>query len=159
MLFLSTHVDSDNRLTSDYSSLEFKLWPRGGHSTFFFQVGVCCLDFWSVGLRTDSCLWKRGPVNWKFPNLGACVLIISKFGACELKMCKFRGLWAEIWATIKAVEAKISKFSQKRVLWTGSFAWKGTLANYRRGVKRGSSGPHIHIPISRLVSPWGYDYL
>ena len=37
----------------------------------------------------------------KFPNLGACELKISKFG----------GLRAKIWAKIEAVGAKISKFS------------------------------------------------
>ena len=74
-----------------------------------------------------------GLVSWKFQNLGACELKISKFG----------GLRAKIWVKIEAVEAKISKLSQKGVLWTDSFAWNGTLASGRRGVKRGSSGPHI----------------
>ena len=87
------------------------------------------------GLWTENFqIW--GLVNWKFPNLGACELKISKFG----------GLTAKIWAKIEAVEAKISKFSQKGVLWTDSFAWNGTLVNCRGGVKRGSSGPHILIP-------------
>ena len=45
------------------------------------------------GLRTDIWLWKRGLVNWKFPNLGACELKISKFG----------GLRAKVWAKIEAV--------------------------------------------------------
>ena len=120
--------------------------PGGGHSTFF-QVGVCGPDFWSVGLA-----------NWHLP---------LKRGACERKISKFGGLWAEnvqIWGLvswkfpnlgacelkfgwkIEAVEAKISKFSQKGVLWTDSFAWNGTLASGRRGVKRRSSGPHIPIP-------------
>ena len=110
----------------------------GGHSTFF-QVGVCGPDFQSVGL-----------VNWKFPNFRACEQVNWKFpnfGACELKISKFGCLWAKILAKIEAVEAKFSKFSQKGVLWTDSFAWNGTLANYRRGVKRGSSGPHIPIPL------------
>ena len=128
----------------------------GGHSTFF-QVGVCGPDFRSVGLanwhlplKRGACerkiskfggLWAEnfqiwGLVSWKFPNLGACELKISKFG----------GLWAKIWVTIEAVEAKISKFSKKGVMWTDCFAWNGTLASGRRGVKRGSSGPHIPIP-------------
>ena len=118
----------------------------GGHSTFF-QVGVCGPDFRSVGLANWHLPLKRGGlwaenfqiwglVSWKFPNLGACELKISKFG----------GLWTKIWVKIEAVEAKISKFSQKGVLWTDSFAWNGTLASGRRGVKRGSSGPHIPIP-------------
>ena len=55
-------------------------------------------------------LWAKnfqicGLVSWKFPNLGACELKISKFG----------DLWAKIWVKIEAVKAKIS---QKGVLWT-----------------------------------------
>ena len=72
-----------------------------------------------------------------FPKCGACELIFAS---------ETRGLWAKIWVKIEAIEAKISKFSQKGVLWTDSFAWNGTLANYKRGLKRGSSGPHIPIP-------------
>ena len=109
---------------------------QGGGSQLFFQVGVCGPDFQSVGLA-----------KWYLP---------LKRGACELKMSQFGGLWAKIWVKIEAVEAKISKFSQKGVLWTDSFAWNGTLANYRRGVKRGSSGPHIPIPLSRSVPPQGW---
>ena len=117
----------------------------GGALNFFSGRGVQH-RFPSVGLRTDICLWKGGLwaenfqiwglVSWKFPNLGACELKISKFG----------GLWAKIWVKIEAIEAKISKFSQKGVLWTDTFAWNGTLANFRRGMKRGSSRPHIPIP-------------
>ena len=92
----------------------------------FLQVGVCGPDFQSVGLA-----------NWYLP---------LKEGAYELKISKFGGLWATFWAKFETVEAKISKFSQKWVLWTDSFAWNGTLPNYRRGVKRGSSGLHIPIP-------------
>ena len=110
--------------------------PGGGGALNFFQVGVCGPDFQSVGLANWYLPLKRGLVNWKFPNLGACELKISKFG----------GLWAKLWVKIEAVKAKISKFSQKGVLWTDSFAWNGALANYRRGVKRGSLGPHIPIP-------------
>ena len=125
----------------------------GGHSTFF-QVGVCSLDFRSEGLA-----------NWHLAlKEGACELKMSKFGGLwtenfqiwrlvSWKMSKFGGLWAKIWAKIEAVEAKISKFSQKEVLWTDTFAWNGTLANYRRGMKRGFSGPHIPIPLSRSVLP------
>ena len=122
--------------------------PGGGHSTFF-QVGVCGPDFRSVGLATWHMPLKRGGlwaenfqiwglVSWKFPNLGACELKISKFG----------GLWARIWVKIEAVQAKISKFSQKGVLWTDSFAWNGTLASGRRGEKKGvfrAAHPHTHF--------------
>ena len=55
---------------------------RGGHSTFF-QVGVCGPDFRSVGLA-----------NWHLP---------LKRGACERKISKFGGLWAEnfqIWGLV-----------------------------------------------------------
>ena len=67
----------------------------GGHSTFF-QVGVCGPNFRSVGLGK--------------------LTIASEKGACEWKISKFGGLCTKIWAKIEAVEAKISKFSQKGVL-------------------------------------------
>ena len=54
----------------------------GGHSTFF-QVGVCGPDFRSVGLA-----------NWHLP---------LKREACERKISKFGGLWAEnfqIWGFV-----------------------------------------------------------
>ena len=129
---------------------------RGGGTQFFSGRGVrpgfpkcvaCELTFasekggfWAKIFQIWG-LWGKnfqiwGLVSWKCPNLGACELKISKFG----------GLWAKIWVKIEAVQAKISKFSQKGVLWTDSFAWNGTLASGRRGVKRGSSGPHIPIP-------------
>ena len=62
----------------------------GGGALNFFQVGVCGPDFRSVGLA-----------NWYLPL------------ACELKIYKFWSLRAKIWAKIGALEAKISKFSQK----------------------------------------------
>ena len=109
----------------------------GGVRPGFLKCGACELTFASEkgGLWAENFqIW--GLVSWKFPNLRAC----------EQKISKFEGLWAKIWVKIEAVEAKISKFSQKGVLWTDSFAWNGTLASGRRGVKRGSSGPHIPIP-------------
>ena len=124
------------RLASLMETPYIGLCPGGGGHSTFFQVGVCGPDFEVWGLRTDICLWKGGLVSGKFPNLGACELKISKFG----------GLWAKILVKIEAAEAKISKFSEKGVLWTDSFAWNRTLASGRRGVKRGSSGPHIPIP-------------
>ena len=110
----------------------------------FPKCGACELIFASE---------KGWLVNWKFPNLGLVNWKFPKSGACELKISKFGGLWAEIWVKIEAVEAKISKLSQKGLLWTDPFAWNGTLANCRRGVKRGSSGPHIPYPLSRSVPP------
>ena len=98
--------------------------PRVALNFFFFQVGVCGPDFRSVGLTNWYCLRKRGLVNWKFPNLGGWWtenfqiwgLVSWKFpnlGAWELKFGQ-KLSWA--------VEAKISKFSQKGVLWTDPFA-------------------------------------
>ena len=137
-----------------FLNVKTNIW---GGALNLFQVGVCGQDFrmglanWYLPLKEGACelkisqfggLWTEnfpiwGLVSWKFQNLGACELKISIFG----------GLRAKIWAKIEAaVEAKISKFSQKGVLWTDSFAWNGILANYKRGVKRGSSGPHIPIP-------------
>ena len=53
--------------------------------------------FWTENFQ----IWRL--VNWKFQNLPAC----------ELKLSKFGGLWAKIWTKIELVEAKISKFSQR----------------------------------------------
>ena len=125
--------------------------PGGGRHSTFFQVGVCGPDFWSVGACELTFASEKGGlwaeifqiwrlVSWKFPNLGACEL-------------KILGLWAKIWVKIEAVEAKISKFSQKGVLWTDSFAWNGTLASGRRGVKGGLQGRTSPYPLSRSVPP------
>ena len=126
-----------------------KIQARGGALNFFSGSGVrpVGLANWYLPLKRGACelkiskfggLWTEnfpiwGLVSWKFPNL--------------------EGLWAKVWMKIEAVEAKISKFSQKGVLWADSFAWNGTLANYRRGVKRGSSGPHIPYHLSRSLPP------
>ena len=69
------------------------------------------------GLRTDICLWKGGLVSGKFPNLGACELKISKFG----------GLWAEnfqIWGLVSYIK----------------FGWKLRLLRlkFQNFLKRGS---------------------
>ena len=130
--------------------------PGGGELTFFSgrgvrpgfpKCGVCELIFAS-------------------DREGACELKISKLGACGLKVSKFRGLWTEniskfgglkakSWAKIKTVKAKISKFSQKGVFWTDTFAWNGTLANYRRCVKRGVfRAAHPHTP---FLGQWPPD--
>ena len=102
--------------------LDSNLTPGGALNFFsgrgvrpgFLKCGACELTFASEkgGLWAEIFqIWRL--VSWKFPNLGAC----------ELKFFKFGGLWAKIWVKIEAVEAKISKFSQKGVLWTDSFAW------------------------------------
>ena len=147
------HINNRDGDIAPINSAQEKGPGGGGHSTFF-QVGVCGPDFQSVGLANGHCLWKGGLVSGKFPNLEACELKISKFEACELKISKFGGLWAKIWVKIEAVEAKISKFSQKGSCETDSFAWNGTLASGRRGAKRGSSGPHIpHTPFLGQCPP------
>ena len=64
------------------SGLKVFIGGGGGASTFF-QVGVCGPDFRSVGLA-----------NWHLP---------LKRGACERKISKFGGLWAEnfqIWGLV-----------------------------------------------------------
>ena len=110
----------------------------------FPKCGACELTFASE----KGCLWAEnfqiwGLVSWKFPNLRACELKISEFG----------GLWAKIWVKIEAVQAKNFQIFSKGVLWTDSFAWNGTLASGRRGVKRGSSGRTSPYPLSRSVPP------
>ena len=133
--------------------------PRGGGHSTFFQVGVCGSDFRSEGLA-----------NWHLPlKRGACERKLSKFEGLWAEnfqiwgllswnfFSKFWGLWAKIWLKIEAVEAKISKFSQEGVLCTNSFAWNGTLASGRRGVKSGSSGPHIPIPPFWVSAPPGWN--
>ena len=93
---------------------------------------TCKLTFASEngGLWVENFqIW--GLVSWKFPYLEVW----------ELKNSKFGGLWAKIW-----VPSEVSKGG----LVTDSFAWNGTLA---RGVKTGSSGPYIPIPLSRSVPP------
>ena len=72
-------------------------------------------------------------------------------------MSKFGGLWAKIWVKIGAVEAKLSKFSPKGVLWTDSFTWNVTLANYKRGMKKGLQSRTSPYPLSRSMStPLGF---
>ena len=121
-------LNTQHSLTTNSKSQDWYHFPGEGTQLFsgsgvrpaFPKCGACELKLASEreSLWTENFqIW--GLVNWKFPNLGACELKISKFG----------GLWAKIWAKIEAVEAKISKFSQKGVLWTDSFAWNGTLAN------------------------------
>ena len=117
------------------------VWPR------FPKCGACELTFASEkgGLWAENFqIW--GLVSWKFPNLGACELKISKCG----------GLWAKIWGKIEAVEAKISKFSQKGVLWTDfCLKWDPCERQERRekGVFRAA---HPHTPFLGQCPPGVY---
>ena len=123
--------------------------PGGGHSTFF-QEGVCGPDF---RLRTDICLWKGGLVRGKFPNLGACELKISKFGALWAK--NFQILWAKIWVKIEQCWGKNFQISQKGVLWTDSLIclkWDPCERQERheKGVFRAA---HPHTPLLGQCPP------
>ena len=103
LCFLSFPWYRDFEWKSNQSPLSHWINTWGGTQSFF-QVGVCCPDFRSVGLANWHLPLKRGAcernistfeacVSWKFPNLGACELQISKFG----------GLWAEnflIWGLV-----------------------------------------------------------
>ena len=139
--------------------------PGEGHSTFFFQVGVCGPDFRSVGLAnwprgTDICLWKGGSANWKFPNLGACELKVSKFGSLWAEISKFGGLRAKIWAKIEAAEAKNFQIFSKGclVIWLFCLKWDPCRLQERRE-KGGLQGYTSPYPLSRSVPPGGCPYL
>ena len=108
-------------------------------------------------------LFSGRGVRLGFPKCGACELILaSEKGACELKIPKFGGLWTEnfqiwalwakVWVKIEAVEAKISKFLKR-----GSYELTLlTLANSRRGVKRGFfRAAHPHTPFLGQCPPPG----
>ena len=70
-------------------------------------------------------------------------------------MFKFGGLRAKFVQKLRLWRLKFPIFSQwgSLVNWLfSSFDWNWTLVNYRKGL-RGSSGTHIHLPISRSVPP------
>ena len=127
----------------------------GGALNFFSGRGV-----WPGFPKCGACELilaseKGGLVNWKFPNLGACERRISKFGACELKISKFRGLWAKFWVKIEAVQAKISKFSQKGVLWPDSYL-KWDLCELQERREKGLfRAAHTHTPFLGQCPPQG----
>ena len=100
--------------------------------------------------RVHSTFSGRGVQPW-FPKCGVCELIFaSERGVLWTEIFKFRGLRAQIWAKIEACRCWNFYFlfwKEGLVNWLlSSFAWNGTPANYRRGLKRGSSGPYIPIP-------------
>ena len=72
-------------------------------------------------------------MSWKFQNLGA--------------------LWAKILAKIEAVEAKISKFSQKGVLLTDSFAWNEACELQERRENGVFRAAHPHTPFLGQCPP------
>ena len=126
--------------------------PRGALNFFsgrgvwpgFPKCGASELLFASEkgGLWTENFqIW--GLVNWKFPNLEAC----------ELKISKFRGLGAKIWAKIEAVEAKISKFSQKGSCELTLLLEMGPLRTAGEAWKGGLQGRTSPYPLSRSVPP------
>ena len=107
--------------------------------------GACELTFASEkgGLWAENFqIW--GLVSWKFPNLGACELKISKFG----------GLWAKIWVKIEAVEAKIFQIFSKGGLvnWLFCLKWDPCERQERRekGVFRAA---HPHTPFLGQCPP------
>ena len=73
---------------------------RGWGALNFFSGRSVQPRFPKCGACELICFWKRGLVNWKFPNLGAWEL---RFGQ-----------------KLSCIEVKIW------VLWTDSFAWNGT---------------------------------
>ena len=97
--------------------------PGGGEGTqLFFLVGVCGPDFRNGGLWTDHCLWKRGLVNGKFPNLEACELKISKSGGLRAKT------WAKIEVNFLFSKGRLVNWLLVEMgpLWTTG-DWNGTL--------------------------------
>ena len=145
---------------SDFEPVFFCSWGSwlnrgGGHSTFFSGRGV------RPGFpKCGDCelilgLWKRGLVNCKFPNLWASELKISKFGGfiVSWKFPNLGALWAKILAKIEAVEAKISKFSQKGVLLTDSFTWNEACELQERRENGVFRAAHPHTPFLGQCPP------
>ena len=108
------------------SATEATFTPRGGGHSTFFQVGVCGPDFRSVGLANWHLPLKRGLVSGKFPNLGACERKISKFG----------GLWAENFQILGLVSWKFPNLGACEL----KFGWKLRLLRLKfpNFLKRGS---------------------
>ena len=125
----------------------------GGHSTSFSGRGVLpgfpkCGACELILASEKGGLWNENSHIW-----GACEWKISKFGGLWAENFQIWGLWAKFWVKIEAVEAKISKFSQKGSceliflleigpLRTAGEAWKGGL--------QGRTSPY---PLSRSVPP------
>ena len=133
--------------------------PGGGHSTFF-QVGVCGPDFRSVGLA-----------NWHLP---------LKRGACERKISKFGGLWAEnfkIWGLVswkfqnlgacelkfgwklRLLRLKFPNFLKRGSCELTLLLEMGPLRAAGEAWKGGLQGRTSPYPLSRSVPPPGRNVL
>ena len=142
-------------------TLVLRIWPGGGGHSTFFQVGVCGPDFRSVGLA-----------NWHLP---------LKRGACERKISKFGGLWAEnfqIWGLVSwkfsnlgACELKFGwKLRLLRLKFPNFLKWgsceltllleMGPLRAAGEAWKGGLQGRTSPYPLSRSAPPPpGFDVL
>ena len=130
--------------------------PGGGGALNFFQVGVCGPDFLSVGLA-----------NWHLP---------LKRGACERKISKFRGLWAEnfqIWGLVswkfpnlgacelrfgwklRLLRLKFPKFLKRGSCELTLSLEMGPLRAAGEAWKGGLQGRTSPYPLSRSVPPPG----
>ena len=127
--------------------------PGGGALNFFSgrgvrpgfpKCGACELTFASekAGLWAENFqIWRL--VSWKFPNLGACELKISKFGACELKFgWKLRLLRLKFPNFLKRGSCELTLLLEMGPLRAAGEAWKGGL--------QGRTSPY---PLSRSVPP------
>ena len=128
------------------------LWAHPGGGTSLFSGRGVRPGFLKCGA---ICLWKGGAcelkiskiwllVNWKFPNLGACELKISKFGAWELKFGrKLRLLRLKFPNFLKRGSCELTLLLlEMGPLRTAGEEWKGVL--------QGRTPPY---PLSRSVPP------
>ena len=111
--------------------------PGGGGEgalNFFFQVGVCGLDFQSVGL-----------VNWYLPlKEGACQLKISKL-AWELKYGQNWGCRGQNFQIFSkgGRSCELSLLLEMGSLWTKGEVWKGGLQRRTSPYRLSSSVPPL----------------
>ena len=110
---------------------------------------VCCLN--RPGLSNPG--GGGGGKHSTFFQVGVCGPDFWSVGLANWYLPLKRGLVNWKFPNLGVCELKISKFSRKGVLWTDSFAWNGTLASGRRGVKGGFQGRTSPYPLSRSVPP------
>ena len=109
-------------------------WGGEGALNFFFQVGVCGLDFQSVGL-----------VNWYLPlKEGACQLKISKL-AWELKYGQNWGCRGQNFQIFSkgGRSCELSLLLEMGSLWTKGEVWKGGLQRRTSPYRLSSSVPPL----------------